>query len=354
MTQPAGTSPQRKKGRAPVWLSTRDRVVVLPLVPIALVLICLSLIVVQKIHPEWVDSGRGATLDALSPMLEKMAVPVDGFLGWVDGMSDLWRVHEENQALRAENDRLRQWQQMALRLDIENRALGAITGYQPANTNTIAVVRVIADQASFFNQSVLAAIGASNGIRKNQPVIDDRGVVGRVQDVGQHSARILLVTDSTSHIPVIIERTGKHALALGTNRMEIDLDFADDQTASDPGAVQIGDRLLTSGSGGIFPAGLLLGVVTSVNGNTPQILPAAHLAELMMVRIIASGDVDEPRLTVPPSLIDEPTPPTPGDEGEGTDEPQDAPAAVTGTVEPAAEIPRIHAPIPARKPAGIP
>ena len=290
MGRAAGSEPKRKPGRAPVWLSTRDRVVELPLLPIGLILLCLSIVAVQKIRPDWGEAVRLSLTDSATPVLNWLARPVDNAFGWVDQFSDLWHIHEENQRLKVENDRLRQWQQVAAQLEMENRALGALLGYHAPATNTVAVARVVADQSSFFNRSVLAALGQQEEIRKNQPVIDDRGLVGRVQEIGQHSARILLVTDRTSRIPVLIERTALQAIAIGTNSDFLDLDFADDQAN-----IVVGDRLLTSGTGGVFPAGLLLGVVTSIEKDGPHIKPAAGLERLMMVRVLTSGDVVDPR-----------------------------------------------------------
>jgi len=297
MQRITGTEPKRKPGRAPVWLSTRDRVIELPILPIVLVMFCLVLLWVQTWRSDWIDRAQQFAADGITPMLNVAVKPIDLAVGMVDSVADLWHVHEENQQLKVENDRLRQWQQVAAQLEVENRALGGLLGYHAPAATTVAVARVVADQSSFFNRSVLAALGAKDGIRKNQSVIDDRGLVGRVQEVGQKSARILLITDSASRIPVVIERSGLQALAIGTNRDFLDLDFLDDKVT-----IEIGDRLLTSGNGGVFPPGLLLGVVTSLEKDGPQIKPIAVLERLVMVRVLTSGDVFDPRFDSPPVL----------------------------------------------------
>lgn len=303
MNRSAGTAPKPKTGRAPVWLSTRDRVIVLPLVPLGVLLVGLGLVLLHKVRPEWVDAGRMYVVDRLAPVLHGVMVPVDATVQAIDSAADLWRVHEENQRLRAENAQLRQWQQVALRLEMENRAVGAVAGYHSQQDQTVALARVIVDQTAFFSRSVLMAAGADQGVVKNQPAVDDRGVVGRVQEVGKQSARIVLLTDSTSQIPVIVERTGLQAIARGTNQHDLELDFADHHMI-----VHVGDRVLTSGTGGVFPPGLLLGVVSTIDATGPKITPAAALGQLMMVRILQTADIAEPRFDPPLSLSDQEAP----------------------------------------------
>ena len=131
---------------------------------------------------------------------------------------------------------------------------------------------MLADSGSPFRQSVLLNVGARDGIRDGWATMDGIGLVGRISGVGAKTSRVILLTDSNSRIPVVVQPSGQKAILSGDNGDLPPLDFLEDQTEVRPG-----DQVFSSGDGGVLPAGLPVGqVVMGTDGRLRVSLSAAH------------------------------------------------------------------------------
>ena len=131
--------------------------------------------------------------------------------------------------------------------------------------------------------SAIITRGSSRGVRIGQPVRDPDGLVGRVIEAGRDSARLLLVTDVNSNVPVRVERTGHAGLASGVNGRFMHLLYVEPDAE-----LRIGDRLVTSGQGGVFPPGIAVGTIASLGKGDPLLKPAAQMAGLDYVLVLRS------------------------------------------------------------------
>ena len=122
---------------------------------------------------------------------------------------------------------------------------------------TIVTGSVIADARGPFLRSALINLGRDNGVRVGYAVIDGDGLIGRVVDAGSSVARVLLLSDLNSRIPVLVGPAGIRALVSGDNAAELKLEFLPDGAS-----LYAGDEVYTSGSEGVLPRGLRVGVVT--------------------------------------------------------------------------------------------
>ena len=111
-----------------------------------------------------------------------------------------------------------------------------------------------------FVRSLLVLAGKSDGVIKGQAAVTGQGLVGRVTAVGERASRVLLVTDINSRIPVRVDRTRERAVLAGNNSSSPSLIYLPPETG-----VQVGDRIVTSGHGGVFPKGIPVGIVTVVD-----------------------------------------------------------------------------------------
>ena len=118
-------------------------------------------------------------------------------------------------------------------------------------------------------------------MHKGQAVINNEGLTGRVVSAGQHSARILLLTDLNSRIPVIMESSREKAVLAGDNTPHPRLKFL----AVDA-RVNVGDRIVTSGQGGVFPPGLPVGVVSLVSEERALVQPYVNWDRLEHVTVL--------------------------------------------------------------------
>jgi rod shape-determining protein MreC len=142
---------------------------------------------------------------------------------------------------------------------------------------------VLADSGSPFRQSVLLNVGARDGIRDGWATMDGIGLVGRISGVGERTARVILLTDSNSRIPVTAQPSGQRGLLSGDNTARPPLEFVEK-----PDLVRPGDQVVTSGDGGVFPAGLLVGTVVQGNDRRLRVSLSADYERLEFLRVLRS------------------------------------------------------------------
>jgi rod shape-determining protein MreC len=229
------------------------------------------------------DQVRVVLADVLAPVLQVAGEPIASVSKAVGTVEDVLTVYRQNQQLKLENQRLLQWQEVAHRLGDENAELRNLVKFAPQGAVSSVAAQVIADSGGAFLHNVLVNVGSREGVERGQPAMTGDGLVGRVIELGDRTARILLLTDINSHIPVVVEGTHERAMLNGDNSDEPRLVYVQPKTPVKPG-----DRIVTSGSGGVFPPDLPVGVVASVGG-VVRVEPYADLARLEMVRIVNYG-----------------------------------------------------------------
>jgi rod shape-determining protein MreC len=241
----------------------------------------IGLLTIEKTNPNVAEAARGAAADVMAPILDLLSRPSASAAQAIDSVRDLGRLREENARLKAEHARLLQWQTVARRLDQENQGLRELLKLVPDPKAKFLTARVVGGSGGAFVRSMLVAAGSRDGVRKDQAVITGEGLIGRVSEVGERAARVLLLSDINSHIPVFVERTRERAVLFGDNSSRMELHYlASDMTA------MVGDRIVTSGHGGTFPPGLPLGVITSTENGIVEVQPFVDWEQVEYVRLV--------------------------------------------------------------------
>ena len=243
-----------------------------------------ALMLVGKIETVVVEELRMRATDAITPILDFLSRPVAGFAGAVESLDELASLRSENARLREENERLIHWQLLARRLEGENQSLRDLLRLKPGPPARHIAARVVADTGGAFARSVLVNAGTLDGVRQKQSVLSSEGLVGRVVQVGRRSARVLLITDLNSRVPVVVGDRRLHAILAGTNgdRPVLRYFVGDDVVAE-------GDFVMTSGQGGMFPPGLPVGTVaraSAESGDDAEVVPLIDWHRLEFVRIV--------------------------------------------------------------------
>jgi rod shape-determining protein MreC len=249
-----------------------------------LVLISAVMVLFGKTDLLLYDGLRASIADRVAPILEVVGQPVAAVTKAVQTGSNAVAISRENAQLREENARLLQWQEVARRLETENAELRALTKFEPQNTVQSISARVIADSGGAFARNVLINAGSKEGVARGQAALSGEGLVGRISEVGTRTARVLLLTDLNSHIPVELEDNHQHAVLDGDNSEQPRLVYL-------PLTVEatVGERVVTVGAGGVFPPGLPVGVVSSVAHGVIRVEPYAELSRLEVLRIVDFG-----------------------------------------------------------------
>ena len=242
------------------------------------------------------ERARMALADALAPIFGVLAEPLASARGAAENVRQLVTLYRDNERLREENERLRRWQSVALALDAENATLKSNLHWIPDPAATYMTAHVVADAGGVYARAVLISAGPNNAIAKGQIALDDRGLVGRVTELGARSARVLLITDMNSRIPVILEGSRARAILTGTNGVRPRLMYWTEgvQPAE-------GERVVTSAEANAYPAGLPVGTIHYSANNVAEVEPAARLDRLEVVRLFDYGirGVMAPELGVP-------------------------------------------------------
>ena len=247
---------------------------------VLLLMAAVALMVLGRVDPASVEGLRTRVTDALSPMMAMFTQPAASIGDIADDIHDLARLRAENEALLAENASLQEYRQAAFRLEAENLSLRTLMNYRPTVPHAFLSARVIGDNSGAYVRSLAVNLGAENGLRDGQAAMGPRGLVGRVVQTGEKTARVLLLTDLNARIPVVLEESRQRAVLGGDNSdrprlLHLPPEFE----------IATGARVVTSGHGGMFPPGLPVGTVASVDGGLVRVEPIEDLGRLEFVRI---------------------------------------------------------------------
>jgi rod shape-determining protein MreC len=264
---------------------------------VGLIVAAFGLMMLGKVDALLVERFRAQVTDAVAPILDALSRPIATITEIVETGQELVALREENARLRGEVARLLQWQTAARHLDAENQLLRGMLHYVPDPEASYISARVIADTGGAFVHSLILNAGARDGVRKGQAAVTGEGLVGRIAGVGTRSSRLLLITDLNSRIPVLVEPTRTRAILAGDNSDRPRLVHLPQGATVSPGA-----RIVTSGHGGVFPAGLPIGVVVAVSDGGISVKPFVDRDKIEYVRVVdfgLTGILENPPATRP-------------------------------------------------------
>ena len=247
----------------------------------ALVVMLLGLFLLWRIDSPRVERLRMEITDRVIPNFATITAPVTSAVNILRSARSYTRIYQQNQELRRELQQMKAWKEAALQREQENARLLDLNNVRldPKFTKITGVV--LADSGSPFRQTVLLNVGRRDGIVDGWAAIDGIGLVGRIAGVGERTSRVILLTDTSSRIAVSIESNGQRAMIVGDNTSRPPLEFLED-----PETVRPGDRVVTSGDGGVFPAGLLVGQVTQTQSGRLRVRLAADMQRLEFLRVV--------------------------------------------------------------------
>lgn len=252
---------------------------------LVLLIISFSLIFIGKLDLYTARAAKLTISEFIAPIYDVVAAPVRAFETMAGGMRTLASFRAENVRLRAENERLQRWQRRAEILESENRQLKTVLGAASTTEMTPVTARAISAPGGSFSHSLLLNIADIGNVARGDAVVNADGLVGYVIEVGRKYARVLLITDVNSKIPVLLSSSSWPALALGKNSRTLQLDFLPLEAKP-----VTGELVLTSGHGGILPAGVPIGRVIAVDEETVLVEPSVALDQISFVSVLTRSD----------------------------------------------------------------
>lgn len=262
----------------------------------------IALVLLWRIDNPRAERLRAGIVDRVVPNFEWALAPVTWAGRMVEDFEGYTRVYEQNQELRRELQRMKAWQEAAIQLEQENARLLDLNKVQLSPDLTFITGVVLTDSGSPFRRSVLLNIGAEDGVQDGWAAMDGLGLVGRISGVGGKTSRVLLLTDGNSRIPITIQGSGLRAVLSGDTTPLPVIEFLEA-----PEDVRAGDRVVTSGDGGVFPPDLLVGQVVRDRSGRLRVRLAAETGRLEFLRVLRT-QASEPIETTGGLILPPPEP----------------------------------------------
>ncbi len=229
--------------------------------------------------------------------------PVNGVISRINGgITGIWNDYVDLVGVRKENRKLREDVKSLNSRLIENREaflanerLKKLLELKDSLPVPSLAASVIGEDGTPWFKTIMIDRGEADGLKEGMPVIAANGVIGQLVKVVAHSSRVLLITDHASGVAALIQRSRARGVVKGKGGGTCTLEFslADED-------VKVGDTVVTSGIGGIFPKGLNIGEVTMVKKGeygifqTVEVRPAVNLARLEEVLVLLQPSHDRP------------------------------------------------------------
>jgi rod shape-determining protein MreC len=242
------------------------------------------------VSPRMGPQMQAGFLQLISPFLRTGSTLETKISAFTQSLKTLQELETENSALATENRQLRATHQLLKELESENARLRGALAYRERSKFKLVPARILARDASTWWSTVKIDRGFEDGLDTDQPVITDGGLVGKTTTVARNISMVLLVADESCKVAALVEGTPERGIVSGervASQMEplLQLSFLSRDTG-----VQPGHRVLTSGAGGVFPDGLLVGTIKEFHrrelDGRAVVRPAVDLGRLQEVFVI--------------------------------------------------------------------
>ena len=227
------------------------------------VLVGAVLVLLSTFNPPVFATMRSAVAEITTPISSGFA-GVRRAATMPGGLSDYFGGASEIRALK---EQLRQEHAIVMRarmINAENRRLRALLRVRDVETTTVVAARLVSSTAASTRRFATLNAGNRQGVAPGQPVRGPEGLIGRVLETGPNAARILLLTDPESIVPVRRTRDGLPAIVSGRGDGQLDIRSA--SSANVP--FRAGDTFVTSGTGGLYPPNIPVARVLADSGDT--------------------------------------------------------------------------------------
>ncbi|MGD8371385.1 MAG: rod shape-determining protein MreC [Syntrophobacterales bacterium] len=265
------------------------------IIPILIFLLVLSLISANLHSRENMSFFESLVVTIVSPVQKVVRGVIGGVGGVWRGYFHLVGLERENEALKRELQELKLQMNKYREADLANKRLRALLNFKTSIPTPLLPAEVVAFDPSGWFQTILIDKGENDGVIRDMAVVSADGLVGRVIGVSGRHAKVLLILDGNSAVDALIQRSRARGILVGLGRNRCLLNYV--QRNED---VQVGDPVISSGMGGVFPKGILLGKVQEVvRGNsglfqTVEVEPAVDFSGLEEVMVVVQPPPEDP------------------------------------------------------------
>ena len=245
------------------------------------IFLCIICLIASKINRDFNNKVSNGFIIISTPIIKIISLPISSSIDLIVNFNKLAMAKKENTQLREELFKLQNYYLTSLAIHQENKELRSALNFVKSKTENYKIARVIGMSHQAFDQKLLIDSGKSRDIREGQIIAGNRGVIGRVSEVFEDKSRILLLTDSSSRIPIIASRARNRGILAGNNSGLMEILYLPKNHQ-----INIGDKIFTSSDGDAVPPGLLIGVVRKIDKNSVYVSGIEDINSLNIVTII--------------------------------------------------------------------
>ena len=275
-------NPRLKRGRAAAVI-----LVILLLVTLT------ALTARERLRLTFLERG---VVTVLAPVQNLVSQTSDRVTGFLDSIRFYRQMEEENRRLQEELTRLEQLNVQVKELRQENYRLRELLEFKAKTTYELLPVEVMARNPNQWFEILTVDKGSRNGIRQGMPVVTNRGLVGSIYTVAPNSSQVMLLTDPRRGVSALVQRSRDPGIVEGFTEKQ---GFLVMRNLLPEANVQVGDTIISSGLGPLFPKGLVLGYVLEVGEDEYGLLryallePAVNFSRLEELYVVMERIVEE-------------------------------------------------------------
>lgn len=245
------------------------------------IVLSIIFLVTSKINRDFTNNISYFFVDLSLPVVKVAAFPFNLLISLTTNFEELVDAKKDNQALKEENEKMRSLLVNSVNVENENKELKEILSFVAAKSTSYQMAKVRGKTHGIFNQQLFLETREGSEIKDGSAVISGIGMIGRAVDSLQNKARLLLLTDANSHIPIIVSKARARGILTGNGSNSMEINFLPKGHN-----IEVGDLVFTSSDGDKLPPGLLVGVIKEVSGSTVSVEMAQDAVNADVVTIL--------------------------------------------------------------------
>jgi len=260
---------------------------------IAVAIFLVVVLVLFALTPRNTEMMQARFLGLIAPLLKNGSSLQKQIVGFREGMKKLNELDAENKQLRVELDELKARDQTLQGLAAENNQLRRALQFRERSAFKLVPARIIARDATSWWSTIKLDKGANDGIAPDQPVLTEDGLVGKTTVVSGNACTVLLICDENCGVAATVEGTRERGIVRGARTSSTSAPDLNLGLLSKLADLKPGQKVYSSGVGGVFPSGILIGEVKKFEvlplEGTAGLIPSVDLSNIEDVFIVTGG-----------------------------------------------------------------
>jgi rod shape-determining protein MreC len=243
--------------------------------------LCVVFLISSKLESNFSRNVSFGFINISLPIIKVISFPFNSTINLLTSFNELIEAKQENALLKEENEKLKSFYISSLNIHQENIELKNILSFVSVKSSGFKVAKIVGRSNQAFNQKIFLDAGKDRGISEGSIVTGDRAAIGRVIETGDNKSVVMLITDSSSRIPVISSKTSVRAILAGNGSNLMELLYLPKNHD-----IVEGDWIFTSGDGDTLPPAVLIGVVVKSKDDYVAVAMAEDINKANFVAVM--------------------------------------------------------------------